>query len=165
MVWIDYCIIAIILFSALLSLIRGFIREAMSLITWGGAFFIASQFHNNVSYYLKIIQDIFLRKAIAITILFVTTLIIGATVNYLINTLIKKTGLSSTDRILGVCFGTLRGILIVLAILFFLDTFTPFPNHEAWKNSELIFQFNDIIQWFFNYLRNNSIFLQKILLN
>ncbi|WMY94902.1 MAG: CvpA family protein [Arsenophonus sp.] len=162
MVWMDYSIIAIIIFSAFLSLIRGFIREAMSLITWGGAFFISSQFHNNLSYYLTIFQDTFIRKAIAITILFIATLIIGATANYLINTLIKKTGLSSTDRILGVCFGTLRGILIVLAILFFLDSFTLFPNQKEWKNSELIFQFSDIIQWFFNYLRNNSIFLEKI---
>ncbi|SPY96198.1 colicin V production protein [Proteus mirabilis] len=39
MVWIDYAIIAIIGFSALVSLIRGFVREALSLITWGCGFF------------------------------------------------------------------------------------------------------------------------------
>ena len=38
MVWIDYAIIAVIAFSSLVSLIRGFVREALSLVTWGCAF-------------------------------------------------------------------------------------------------------------------------------
>ncbi len=41
MVWIDYAIIAVIGFSCLVSLIRGFVREALSLVTWGCAFFVA----------------------------------------------------------------------------------------------------------------------------
>lgn len=45
MVWIDYVIIGIIGFSALVSLIRGFVREALSLVTWGCAFFVASHFY------------------------------------------------------------------------------------------------------------------------
>ncbi|GAB7204612.1 hypothetical protein OS21_11010 [Dickeya oryzae] len=36
MVWVDYVIIGIVGFSALVSLIRGFVREALSLVTWGG---------------------------------------------------------------------------------------------------------------------------------
>ena len=41
MVWIDYAIIGIVGFSALISLVRGFVKEAMSLVTWFVAFFIA----------------------------------------------------------------------------------------------------------------------------
>ncbi|VFS44473.1 colicin V production protein [Enterobacter cancerogenus] len=45
MVWIDYAIIAVIGFSCLVSLIRGFVREALSLVTWGCAFFVASHYY------------------------------------------------------------------------------------------------------------------------
>ena len=45
MIWIDYVIIAVVGFSALVSLVRGFVREALSLVTWGCAFFIASHYY------------------------------------------------------------------------------------------------------------------------
>lgn len=73
-------------------------------------------------------DDPLIKDGIAIAILFIATLIVGAVVNYVISSLVEKTGLSGTDRVLGVCFGVLRGILIVSAILFFLDTFTPLPK-------------------------------------
>lgn len=66
--------------------------------------------------------------------LFIATLIVGAIVNYVIGQLVEKTGLSGTDRVLGICFGALRGVLIVAAILFFLDTFTGFSKSEDWQN-------------------------------
>lgn len=49
MVWIDYAIIAVIGFSCLVSLIRGFVREALSLVTWGCAFFVASHYYTYLS--------------------------------------------------------------------------------------------------------------------
>ncbi|MEA7543927.1 CvpA family protein, partial [Salmonella enterica subsp. enterica serovar Montevideo] len=42
---IAYAIIAVIAFSCLVSLIRGFVREALSLVTWGCAFFVASHYY------------------------------------------------------------------------------------------------------------------------
>ncbi|MGP1958542.1 MAG: colicin V production protein [Arsenophonus sp. NC-CH8-MAG3] len=162
MVWIDYAIIAIIIFSTLVSLIRGFIREALSLITWGCAFFVASQFYPYLAtYYLTRFDDMLIRNSIAIIILFITTLLVGTIVNYLISSLVEGVGLSSIDRVLGVFFGVLRGTLIVSAILFFLDTFTSLPKSEDWKRSELIPQFSHIIRWFFDYLKNVSSFLPK----
>ncbi|MGP1946889.1 MAG: colicin V production protein [Arsenophonus sp. NC-PG7-MAG3] len=162
MVWIDYAIIAIIIFSTLVSLIRGFIREALSLITWGCAFFVASQFYPYLAtYYFTRFGDMLIRNGIAIVILFITTLIAGTVVNYVISSLVERGGLSSADRMLGVCFGVLRGTLIVSAILFFLDTFTSLSKSEDWQHSELISQFSYIIRWFFDYLKNVSSFLPK----
>ncbi|WP_025822159.1 CvpA family protein [Shewanella marina] len=162
MVWIDYAIIFVVGLSTLISLVRGFAKEAMSLVVWFVAFFIASQFYLELAVYLTQIQDEMLRNGIAIAILFVATLIVGAMVNYLIGQLVSKTGLSGTDRLLGLCFGALRGALIVSAILFFLDAFTGAPNTVWWQHSKLIPEFGVVIQWFFNYLENTSSFVPKI---
>lgn len=159
MVWIDYVIIGIIGFSALVSLIRGFVREALSLVTWGGAFFVASHFYTYLAVYFTRFEDEVVRNGIAIGILFIATLIVGAIVNYVISSLVERTGLSGTDRVLGVCFGALRGVLIVSAMLFFLDTFTGFSQSVDWKQSQLIPQFSYIIRWFFDYLQSTSSFL------
>ena len=101
------------------------------------------------------------RNGIAIAILFIATLIVGAIVNFVIGQLVEKTGLSGTDRVLGICFGALRGVLIVSAILFFLDSFTGMAKSEDWQKSELIPQFSFVIRWFFDYLQSSSSFLPK----
>ena len=161
MVWIDYVIIAVIGFSALVSLIRGFVREALSLVTWACAFFVASDYYPYLAIYFTRFEDELVRNGIAIAILFIATLIVGAIVNYVIGSLVERTGLSGTDRVLGVCFGALRGVLIVSAMLFFLDTFTGFSQSEDWKQSQLIPQFSYIIRWFFDDLQSTSSFLPK----
>ncbi|MDU6410327.1 colicin V production protein [Chimaeribacter californicus] len=161
MVWIDFVIIAVIGFSALVSLIRGFVREALSLVTWGCAFFVASHYYPYLAIYFTRFQEELVRNGIAIGILFIATLLVGAVVNYVIGSLVERTGLSGTDRVLGVCFGALRGVLIVAAILFFLDTFTGFSQSADWKQSQLIPQFSYIIRWFFSYLQSTSSFLPQ----
>lgn len=159
--WIDYAIIAIIGLSALISLIRGFVREALSLVTWGCAFFIASYYYPYLATWLTRFQQPMVKNGVAIALLFIVTLIVGAIVNYIIGTLVDKTGLSGTDRLLGICFGLLRGVLMVAALLFFLDSFTNLSKATEWSQSQLIPHFKVIIQWFFDYLQHNSSFLPR----
>ncbi|AOV96387.1 colicin V production protein [Edwardsiella hoshinae] len=161
MVWIDWVIIGIIGFSALVSLVRGFVREALSLVTWGAAFFVASHFYSYLAAFFTRFEDALVRNGIAIAVLFIATLIVGAIVNYVIGSLVERTGLSGTDRVLGVCFGALRGVLIVAALLFFLDTFTAMAQSEEWQQSRLIPQFRPIIRWSFDYLQSTSSFLPE----
>ena len=159
MVWIDYAILAVIGISALISLVRGFVKEAVSLVVWISAFFVASTFYVNLSTLFTNISDQLLRNAASISILFITTLVLGALVNYIIGQLVSKTGLSGTDRVLGIVFGALRGVLITAAVLFFMDAFTPASSSAWWQSSQLVPEFTLIVEWFFEYLKQSSSFL------
>lgn len=160
--WIDYVIIGVIGFSSLISLLRGFVKEALSLVIWFGAFFVASHFHTQLANFFTNIQDPTIRNGVAIAVLFVATLVVGSVINALIGELVQKTGLSTTDRVLGVVFGSIRGVLIVAATLFFFDAFTDAATLPEWKQSWLIPQFRVVVEWFFAYLEQSSSFLPKM---
>ncbi|HDR1025206.1 CvpA family protein [Pasteurella multocida] len=160
---IDYIIIAIIAFSIIISLLRGFIREVMSVASWVVAFFVANHFYPYLANYLTQIESLYLRNGTAIAILFVVTLIVGGIVNHILGELVDKTGLTGTDRVLGACFGLIRGVLIVAALLFFMDTFTNFSQTVWWKESKLIPHFGFIVEWFFQQLQATSSFINSTL--
>lgn len=159
--WIDYTIIGVIVLSALISIVRGFIKESLSLISWVLAFFIASRFYMYITRYLTYFESDVVRIAVAIAILFVATLIVCSIITYIISQFVQKTGLSGTDRVLGVYLGIARGILVVAAVLFFVDTFTPLSQTLEWEQSLLIPHFQFIIRWFFDLIQHSSSFLVK----
>ncbi|MDX1705865.1 CvpA family protein [Pseudidiomarina sp.] len=161
MVWVDYAILILIAFSTLVSLTRGFVREAMSLAVWIAAFLIASFYYEDLAAWFTRLEDPMVRNAAAILALFIATLIVGAVVNFVLGQLVDKTGLTGTDRVLGGVFGALRGVLIVSALLFFMDSFTALASSDWWVNSTLIPHFGIFIQWFFEYLEQTSSFLPK----
>lgn len=145
--WIDYVIIAVIAFSIFISLVRGFVRETLSLVTWIAAFLIAFNFGNEIGDLFKNqIASQTARLAIGSGVLFIGTLIVGAIVNYLISSLVEKTGLTGTDRVLGLLLGGARGVLIV-AVLILLASYTGIPNDNAWKTSLLVPHFDACAKW------------------
>lgn len=156
MIWIDYAIVAIIVISALISLVRGFIKEAVSLTVWILGFVIASRFYSELAVFLTGIEKEIVRNGAAIAILFVVTLVLGALINHLLSEIVHYTGLSGTDKMLGMVFGGLRGVLIVAAVLLFLDTLTPASDATWWQESLLIPEFSFIVEWFFELLKQNS---------
>jgi len=84
-------------------------------------------------------------------LLFIGTLLVGGLVNYLAGQLISKTGLTSTDRILGMIFGIARGAVIV-AVLVMLAGLTTVPQDPWWQDSMLLGYFQDIALWLRSFL-------------
>jgi len=150
--WLDYTIITIIAISALISLMRGFIREALSLASWIIAFWVGLTFAKNLSPMLQpYIHSDSVRYGIAFFILFVATLLLGAFVNFLITHLVEKTGLSGTDRLLGVVFGFARGVLLV-SIVLLAARMTSFPQDTVWQQSRLIPTLSPVETWLAQYI-------------
>lgn len=151
MVWVDYLIPAVIVTSAVFSLMRGFVREALSLIGWIAAFWIALRFSNSLAeLFLVSISVPSLRMVVAFTILFILTLILSALINHLAGDLVQKTGLTNTDRMIGVIFGVARGGVVV-SMLVLLAGLTTIPQDPWWEESVLIGHFQE----FAIYLRTN----------
>lgn len=146
MIWIDYVILGIIGLSALISLIRGFMREALSLAAWVLAFWVAWTFFRRLALQLDWFTVPSVRLGAAFLILFLTTLMLGALVNYLVGQLVDKTGLSGTDRMIGILFGAARGAILV-AMLVLLAGLTPLPNDPWWRESQLIGYFQELAIW------------------
>lgn len=143
----DIIILAVLLISMVMSLWRGFVREALSLVIWIAAFWIAIHFYPDVSNYLvEKISTPGLRMMVAFSVLFFGTLIIGGIVSYCIIHLIKKTGLSGTDRMLGAGFGLLRGIVIVALGIMGADML-HLSSDPKWQNSHFIPLFQQVADW------------------
>ena len=146
MIWIDYVILGIIGISALISLIRGFMREALSLAAWILAFWVSWTFFRDLAIHLDYFSLPSVRLAISFALLFIATLMVGGIVNFLVSQLIDKTGLTGTDRLIGMVFGAARGAILV-AILVLLAGLTPLPNDPWWKEAQLVGYFQDLAIW------------------
>lgn len=149
---VDYIIIAILSLSTMISLIRGFVREALSVTAWIIALWVALTFSitfsNNLTPY---IHNDSLRYGAAFFILFIAVLLLGAFINAVVTSVVHKTGLSGTDRLLGLIFGFGRGVLLV-AILLLLGNMTDAPKDVMWKQSQFIPMLQPVEVWLSQYI-------------
>lgn len=152
MAWIDVAIIALVVLSAVLSLFRGFVKEALALASWLVALWVSMIFYEDLAVVLsQWIAEPSIQNIAAFSILFISVLLVGALINYLASKLVVKTGLAITDRMLGVVFGVARGVVIV-AILVLFAGLTPMPQDSWWQSSQLIGYFQDFALWMREYL-------------
>jgi membrane protein required for colicin V production len=145
---VDIGILAIVLISGLISLVRGFVKETMSLIIWVTAFVVAITFGDTLAVYLVgMIELPSMRQLAAWGGLFIGTLLLGAILNFMLGKLIDSTGLAGTDRTLGFVFGIFRGLLIVLAMVIILPKAVPVEQDVWWQQSTLIPIFQGFESW------------------
>ena len=146
MIWVDYLIIGIITLSALVSLIRGFAREALSLATWVVSSWIAWTFFRDLAPHLaQWISTPSVQLGAAFLLLLIVSLLMGSLINFMIAKLVDMTGLSGTDRMIGVIFGALRGVLLVIIIVI-LAGLTPVAADPWWNDSQLIPYFQQLAE-------------------
>ncbi|CAL7962900.1 colicin V production protein [Gammaproteobacteria bacterium] len=143
----DYIIVAVVFISVLISLVRGFFKESISLIIWILGFWVAISFYDMCAATLEpYIANVSVRIIISFAGLFLMVLIFGAIFSYLLSFIIIKSGLSGFDRLLGMVFGCARGVLLVSVILLLIST-TSFVQDDWWKKSILIPHLQVIVDW------------------
>jgi membrane protein required for colicin V production len=121
--------------SAAISVLRGFLREAISLLGWVLAFWLALTFANDLSgLFESYVSQPSMRHGLAFFAILVGTLVITAVVMYLVRLIVDKTEITGTDRALGIVFGIARGVVIV-AILVLFAGLTALPKDPWWRES------------------------------
>ena len=147
LMWADWALLGIILFSSLISILRGFTKEALSLVIWVIAFIVARSFQPQAQTLLSPhIADPVMLLAASFAILFIVTLLVGAVVSHLVSMLIKVTGLSTLDRVLGMVFGMARGVVVCIALVAIVR-YTPWSKETWWSDSIVIEQLTVVEYW------------------
>ncbi|KTD09516.1 CvpA family protein [Legionella jamestowniensis] len=150
MQWVDLLIIAVIGLSVLTGLIRGFIKELIALAVWVLAIWLAFSYSQSLDPWLqKYIQDKTARTATAFIVILIATLIAGGIINAFLSFILKRSGLSGTDRMLGMGFGFVRGVFIV-ALIMLVVRMTSLPYQEYASHSTLYAKFEPVVTWLYD---------------
>lgn len=145
---VDWAIIAVLGLSILLSLWRGFVREAVSLAGWIAAFVIANMFVGEMAAFLQQwIANVTGRYVAAYALLFAGMLMVAGIAGKLSAQVVKVTGLTLLDRLLGTVFGFARGIIIVLVVVYVLRQLS-LPQNLLWLDESQLMPHVDMLgQW------------------
>ena len=152
MEYADYAILGIIAISILVGAIRGFVKEAFSLAVWAAAFLVAFQYSGALAMQLENhIELPSARTSLAFAGLFLSVLLVGGLITFLVGKLVEKTGLSGTDRLLGGVFGGIRGLALVIALVV-VAGLTPVPQDPWFQQSRTIQSLMPLAEWSAQYL-------------
>jgi membrane protein required for colicin V production len=135
---VDYALIVIVGLSIVVSLFRGFFKEAVSLGTWVVALWLAWKVGPQVAGLLEPwISASVLRLWAARVLTVIAALIAGGFASWFFSVVLDNTGLSGTDRAIGTVFGFARGILLAGLAVMTLDLM-GFREAAWWDESKLI---------------------------
>ncbi|MDG2048044.1 MAG: CvpA family protein [Halioglobus sp.] len=145
---VDWTIIVVLGLSILLSLWRGFVREAVSLAGWIAAFVVANMFVGEVALFLQQwIANGTGRYVAAYALLFAGMLMLAGLAGKLSAQVVRVTGLTLLDRLLGTAFGFFRGIIIVLVAVYVIRQLAP-PQNVLWLDGSQLMPHIDMLgQW------------------
>jgi membrane protein required for colicin V production len=133
----DYVVIGIVGVSLLFGLWRGVVGEVIALTAWGVGIFAAIEFGARVGHSVFAgLSDPALRTLAGCVVIFVGVLVTMAVLNMAIRSMVKALGLSVSDRLLGMVFGLVRGVLVCM-VLVGLGGMTSAPSQAWWQDATL----------------------------
>ena len=145
---VDWVIIVVLSVSTLLSLWRGFVREALSLLGWVAAFVVAHLFVDQLALQLSAaIANVTGRYVAAYAVLFVSTLVVFTLVIKVATGLVRVAGLSVLDRVLGTIFGFARGVILILVAVYVIKQLVA-PQDQQWLHQSVLMpHLNMLADW------------------
>lgn len=130
--------------SVLLGLMRGVIKEILSLAAWVLAFVAAKTFAASAAGVMPdFINSPALRYLAGFIMVFIVVMALAMLLSLLLSESLKALGLGAVDRILGVVFGFLRGIVVV-TILVLMAGLTQLPKADVWRRASLSGMFENL---------------------
>ena len=135
--FLDLLIVGTAAVSVLVGAVRGFVREALSLALWVGAFVIASLSAREASTLFESwVRDPALRTPLGFGAVFLAALILGSLATRLLGMIVDMTGLTGIDRTLGTVFGGARAFVLLVVITAFAAPL--FADTGWWQASRLV---------------------------
>jgi len=133
----DFVVIGIVALSVLVGLMRGMVKEVLSLAAWVLAFVAAKSFASTAAGVMPdFISNPALRYLAGFIAIFIVVMALAMLLSMLLSESLKALGLGAMDRILGMAFGFLRGMVIV-TILVLLAGLTQLPKTDIWRQALL----------------------------
>jgi membrane protein required for colicin V production len=131
--YLDLGLLAVVLISALLAMLRGFTREVLAIASWGAAAIAAVYFHPLLLPYLKpyISKDV-VAMAVAAGIVFFVTLVLVSLITVRLSDAILDSKVGALDRSLGFVFGAVRGLLLCVVAYVFFGWLVPDKLQPEW---------------------------------
>jgi membrane protein required for colicin V production len=134
--YLDIALITVMLISGLLAMVRGLIREVLSIAGWAAAAAAALYAYAR---FLPFAKNYFSNDYVAIGVTtagaFLITLIVVSVITVRISDKILDSRIGALDRTLGFLFGLLRGLLIVVVAFVFFDWLVPPKSQPTWITS------------------------------
>lgn len=133
---LDLLVLLILLASTIISIMRGFTREVLSVANWVVAFYLAHMFAPQAAAMMPalVVGDT-PRLVAGFLAVLLASLFVGSIINWLIGKLLlTNNALKATDRTLGTVFGFVRGCLVVMTLAV-IGGLAGVPQQPAWKNS------------------------------
>jgi len=134
----DSFLILVLFGSTVVGVLRGFVREAVSLVFWVIAIWAAWKLGPLVEPHLGgLLADPNVAPWVGRLVVLVLVLLLGWLVGMLLSHFTRSLGLGVMDRVLGLLFGLLRGLVLVGLLI--IGGELLHLNQEAWwHRSELV---------------------------
>ncbi len=145
--YLDIGIIVIILLTALVGMIQGFVWMTIFLVTWITAIFLSATYYEELAKALPFnLSNEVIQTGISVLLIFIGVLLAGALINFLFGKAVNAIGIGAIDRIFGAGLGVALGALI-LSLLTILAGMTPVPDQPLWKTSTLVPKLEEAAVW------------------